>query len=243
MAIATAGKLGPTTTFSLAVQLYEKLHRVHDAQKAVGQPGIANSLRTQSIVPESPHDSISWSDRQHREPPLAQSEGTDQSGILSFPQLFADSRFTIPGNQRSYVWKNKHVLQFLDDVDNSNTMTRFFGAAIVSGASPHTIIDGQQRMTTVSLIALALTSHLNVVDPLSLETLDPQAEMILSTCNRILYTPNGIPRIQYPTAHFMPQLLGSESEDRQRIVNEAAAMSPSSAAGNIARDFNASRSI
>lgn len=76
----------------------------------------------------------------------------------------SDKQFIIPVYQRNYDWKIEHCKQLFDDlvfVQKSGRKTHFFGS-IVSGQnteslqSQYLIIDGQQRLTTVSLLLLAL---------------------------------------------------------------------------------------
>ena len=80
----------------------------------------------------------------------------------------SDTRFIIPVYQRNYDWKTNHCKQLYDDlkkvIDNSKT-THFFGSIVsvvnTEGASSELlIIDGQQRITTVSLFLLAIVNLL-----------------------------------------------------------------------------------
>ena len=73
-------------------------------------------------------------------------------------------RFIIPVYQRNYDWKIENCKQLYDDliqVIKNNSKTHFFGS-IVSVYEPSgrntefLIIDGQQRLTTMSLLFLAL---------------------------------------------------------------------------------------
>lgn len=73
-------------------------------------------------------------------------------------------RFVIPVYQRNYDWKTEHCKQLYDDlvkVIRNDRSSHFFGS-IVSVYNPdgkHTefrVIDGQQRLTTVSLLLLAM---------------------------------------------------------------------------------------
>ena len=75
-----------------------------------------------------------------------------------------DKRFMIPVYQRNYNWKKNEQCQILwDDLEyiikQGNTKPHFFGS-IVSVRDKNTgdliIIDGQQRLTTVSLLLLAI---------------------------------------------------------------------------------------
>ncbi len=76
----------------------------------------------------------------------------------------SDKRFVIPVYQRNYDWKTEHCKQLYDDlirVVRGQRKSHFFGS-IVSAYDPYSsnedylIIDGQQRLTTVSLLFLAM---------------------------------------------------------------------------------------
>lgn len=76
----------------------------------------------------------------------------------------ADKRFVIPVYQRNYDWKIENCKQLYDDmikVVRNGRKNHFFGS-IVSTFNPdgdneeYQIIDGQQRLTTVSLLLLAM---------------------------------------------------------------------------------------
>lgn len=73
-------------------------------------------------------------------------------------------RFVIPVYQRSYEWKRGNCEQLFDDliaVVRQNRRSHFFGS-LVSSYQPngryteYLVIDGQQRLTTVSLLLLAM---------------------------------------------------------------------------------------
>ena len=76
----------------------------------------------------------------------------------------SDKHFVIPVYQRNYDWKEAHCQQLFDDIlsiINDDFRTHFIGS-IVSIYSDdrlgqeYLIIDGQQRLTTVSLLLLAV---------------------------------------------------------------------------------------
>ena len=76
----------------------------------------------------------------------------------------ADKRFVIPVYQRKYDWKTENCRQLYEDLKKiirDNRSSHFFGS-IVSQVVPngskieYHIIDGQQRLTTVSLLLLAM---------------------------------------------------------------------------------------
>lgn len=76
----------------------------------------------------------------------------------------ASKRFVIPVYQRNYDWRMEHCKQLYDDlvkVINQGRKSHFFGSIVSvqseSGAmEEYLIIDGQQRLTTISLLLLAI---------------------------------------------------------------------------------------
>lgn len=77
------------------------------------------------------------------------------------------SVFDIPRNQRRYVWKKPHWQDLYEDIVFSITETKphFVGSIVLEGEgkkdglSYYTIIDGQQRLTTITIVLLAIMKH------------------------------------------------------------------------------------
>lgn len=78
----------------------------------------------------------------------------------------SDKRFIIPVYQRNYSWKKDNCRQLYDDLIRVITNDRkmhFFGSivSVYNGASEEfLVIDGQQRLTTISLLLLAMHNAL-----------------------------------------------------------------------------------
>ncbi len=80
-----------------------------------------------------------------------------------------DQRFIIPIYQRNYDWSIENCAQLYDDLVKIIKLKRdshFFGSIVGKNSSDgrhgnYLIIDGQQRLTTVSLLLLALNKLLN----------------------------------------------------------------------------------
>lgn len=73
----------------------------------------------------------------------------------------ARKRFIIPVYQRNYDWKTENCKQLFDDLVNlikEDKKTHFFGSIVsyAHGREEVVLIDGQQRITTVSLIMIAM---------------------------------------------------------------------------------------
>ena len=93
--------------------------------------------------------------------------------LLNFIDSTASKQFTIPIYQRPYSWEEKHCKQLWDDIykvgDSKHTTSHFMGS-ILAVRKPSaferesfdrgTIIDGQQRIITLSLLLIALRNEL-----------------------------------------------------------------------------------
>ncbi len=99
-----------------------------------------------------------------------------ETKLLSF--LHKSRQFTIPIYQRAYSWTDRECKQFWDDIlrtgKNDSIPSHFIGSIVyieegiyqVSHQSSLLVIDGQQRLTTVSLIIEALARHCANIEPL-----------------------------------------------------------------------------
>ena len=75
--------------------------------------------------------------------------------------------FNIPRNQRRYVWKKEHWSALFEDLvfSISQEKPHFVGSIVLEaerkkdGLEYYTIIDGQQRLTTITLLLLAIMKH------------------------------------------------------------------------------------
>lgn len=76
----------------------------------------------------------------------------------------SEKRFIIPVYQRNYDWKIVNCRQLFDDllrIQKDNRRSHFFGSIVSAlaedmGSQDYIIIDGQQRLTTISLLLLAI---------------------------------------------------------------------------------------
>jgi uncharacterized protein with ParB-like and HNH nuclease domain len=74
----------------------------------------------------------------------------------------SDKRFLIPVYQRNYEWHEpqcKQLFNDLEEIAKKNKENHFFGSFVsinYGGGYEFQIIDGQQRITTVSILMLAL---------------------------------------------------------------------------------------
>jgi uncharacterized protein with ParB-like and HNH nuclease domain/predicted transport protein len=99
-----------------------------------------------------------------------------EAKLLDF--LKKSPQFVIPIYQRTYSWSEKECRQLWDDIMRTGrddaVSAHFVGSIVyvekglysVSSQSPLLVIDGQQRLTTVTLLIEALARHLGAAEPL-----------------------------------------------------------------------------
>ncbi len=99
-----------------------------------------------------------------------------EAKLLAF--LKKSPQFIIPIYQRTYSWTIKECLQLWDDIlragRNENILAHFIGSVVyiekglyqVSSQSPLLVIDGQQRLTTITILLEALARHLGNTEPI-----------------------------------------------------------------------------
>lgn len=75
--------------------------------------------------------------------------------------VLKSKRFKVPAYQRSYAWEIEHVAALLTDISEaikSKEKEYFLGSIVVTGpiGRRYEVVDGQQRLTTVSLLVSAI---------------------------------------------------------------------------------------
>lgn len=99
-----------------------------------------------------------------------------EANLLNF--LKRSPQFVIPIYQRTYSWTEKECRQLWDDIvrtgTNDEVSAHFVGSIVyiqrdiyetVTSQSPLLVIDGQQRLTTVTLLIAALAKALGEAEP------------------------------------------------------------------------------
>ncbi|MGL2916724.1 GmrSD restriction endonuclease domain-containing protein [Helicobacter pylori] len=101
----------------------------------------------------------------------------DAIKLLDFIGKSQEKQFVIPIYQRVYSWGKEHCEQLWDDIiktgGNDQIEGHFIGSIVFVHDGIYTtshnellIIDGQQRLTTITLLFIALRNHLNDEDEL-----------------------------------------------------------------------------
>ncbi len=85
-----------------------------------------------------------------------------------FLLLSGIKQYQIPIYQRNYAWEKENCKRLLDDIEKTGTPgnpKHYMGSVIVinepsaGGVNIYSVIDGQQRLTTVTLLLLALNNY------------------------------------------------------------------------------------
>ncbi|MFP6237360.1 DUF262 domain-containing protein [Helicobacter pylori] len=94
----------------------------------------------------------------------------DAMKLLDFIGKSQEKQFVIPIYQRVYSWEKEQCKQLWDDIiktgGNDQIEGHFIGSILyvrvdATHSSPLLIIDGQQRLTTITLLFIALRNHLS----------------------------------------------------------------------------------
>ncbi|WP_187928774.1 DUF262 and DUF1524 domain-containing protein [Helicobacter pylori] len=94
----------------------------------------------------------------------------DATTLLGFFEESQNNQFVIPIYQRVYSWEKEQCEQLWDDIikigGNDKMNGHFIGSILYvrvddTHSSPLLIIDGQQRLTTITLLFIALRNHLS----------------------------------------------------------------------------------
>ena len=90
----------------------------------------------------------------------------------SIYDLFSRNCYRMPKNQRRYVWKHRNLQELYDDiilVMNGFEQSHFIGSIVLSqekdrenGISLYTVIDGQQRITSLSILIACIGYWLKI---------------------------------------------------------------------------------
>lgn len=122
-----------------------------------------------------------------KELPNADPRTQNKAGFITVESFFTGSSFQIPGNQRPYVWEKKQVDDLIDDILKSDGTDRYFGSIVLTTNGPMLdVVDGQQRITTFSLLAMAFRDlikgrEIHTADHETLQDIQRRCELILES--------------------------------------------------------------
>lgn len=81
-----------------------------------------------------------------------------ESSDKRIDELLKGNVFVIPRFQRSYSWEAEQIIQFWSDVIDNLSESYFIGSMVVYkiGRSKLALVDGQQRLTTITILLCAI---------------------------------------------------------------------------------------
>jgi hypothetical protein len=119
--------------------------------------------------------------------------------------LMSSGRFRVPQFQREYAWEKEEVAEFFQDLSGAlEDETYFLGLVIVTGeGQPKDVVDGQQRLLTITLLASALYHEAKAYERRAL------AERLQSTFLRFIdfESDKELPRLELSSAADQATLL------------------------------------
>jgi len=107
--------------------------------------------------------------------------------------MLSSGYFKIPRFQRPYSWDRENIQDFWDDVVRDTPADYFIGSMVVykAGSQRYGVVDGQQRLTTITILLSVLRNALDNAGHKDLaggihglierKNIDNQDEFILST--------------------------------------------------------------
>jgi uncharacterized protein with ParB-like and HNH nuclease domain len=134
--------------------------------------------------------------------------------------VIGDNAYAIPIYQRGYSWRNEQIDQLFEDIKEEE-QGYYVGSLLVSGIDKEQrdeIVDGQQRIVTLSLFLLALWEACeNFMDVADMH-ITPNPASVKADIQRQLLLPDGKPRIKL-------------QEDDQRIYESLLSVTTGQSAG------------
>jgi uncharacterized protein with ParB-like and HNH nuclease domain len=116
-------------------------------------------------------------------------ESTDQD----IRNVLSSGYYRIPRFQRPYSWTRENIQDFWDDVVKSAPENYFIGSMVVfkDGSQRYGVVDGQQRLTTITVLLAAIRNRLKglgfsdlaqgIQNLIERKNIDNKPEFILST--------------------------------------------------------------
>ena len=130
-----------------------------------------------------------WGQERKRRTQLVKIESVDQE----IRNLLSSGYYRIPRFQRPFSWTRENIQEFWDDVVRDNPTDYFIGSMVVfkEGSQRYGVVDGQQRLTTITVLLAVLRDALQEFEFTDLaqgiqglierRNIDNQPEFILST--------------------------------------------------------------
>ena len=93
-----------------------------------------------------------------------------ESEDVDVQSFLGSSFFTIPRFQRPYSWESEHIAEFWDDLVQNQNEEYFIGSMVLfrRGKQQFGVVDGQQRLTTITILLCVLRDAFERIGELKL---------------------------------------------------------------------------
>jgi uncharacterized protein with ParB-like and HNH nuclease domain len=143
----------------------------------------------------------------------------------SVRQLLEAGFYTIPRFQRPYSWDQENVDDFWTDTITNEEPDYFIGSFVLYRESEHStnyfVVDGQQRLTTITILLAAIR---NALDSLEIKDLAKgiqkliERENLESQYQYVLQTETSYPFLQeYIQKHSKPELDAAATQEQEAL--------------------------
>lgn len=139
-------------------------------------------------------------------------ESTDQD----IRTMLSSGYYKIPRFQRPYSWDRENIQEFWDDIVRDNPSDYFIGSMVVykDGQQRYGVVDGQQRLTTITILLCVLRNTLSELgqEDLALgihslverRNIDNKPEFVISTETSYPFFQDNIQKWGKPTVKVEP---------------------------------------
>jgi len=133
-----------------------------------------------------------------------------ESTDVDIRTLLTSGYYSVPRFQRPYSWDQENIREFWDDVVRDNPEDYFIGSMVVykKGNQRFGIVDGQQRLTTITILLSVLRDTLGSIGEKNLalglhalierNNIDDEPEFVLATESSYPYFQDSIQKFGTP---------------------------------------------
>lgn len=166
--------------------------------------------------------------------------GIGIDGKATIGNALAIKNLKVPFYQRSYAWKEKHVLEFVQDLQSAIQVKApeyFLGSIVVTQENvtePESVVDGQQRIATAMIVLAAIRDYFCAVsDERRAEEIDrpylitrdfktgnPTPKLVMNDADRDYFTSRVLMRPG--TAQRIEAESRTLTKDSHKLINDAA---------------------
>jgi hypothetical protein len=165
--------------------------------------------------------------------------GIGIDGKATIGNALAIKNLKVPFYQRSYAWKEKHVLEFFADLHNAiqaKAPEYFLGTVVATQGNttePENVVDGQQRIATTMIVLAAIRDYFcSVSDERRAEEIDrpyliardfrtgtPTPKLVMNDADRDYFTNRVL--LRPGTPERVEAELRTLTKDSHKLINDA----------------------